>query len=490
MKKIGRIATVTYLISFITSIITYLTRTLLSRKLSVVEYGLFYSLISFFILLKPFRELGLSEATIFYIKKYKVKKEWSKLKLIIILNLLPKIAVALLISLLLFLLRKEISMFIFKQPIVEKILVFFLAVYLLEGIYFSVCDILRAFNLFIENRIVIFLHKLSFLLFSLTLINYIDRLTAVVTSYNLAFIIAFSSGLLFLFVKAKDLFKHKIIFEKNIVKEVFTYSLPIFLTSSVGILLAKIDTFLITLLIGVEKAAYYEIAVPCLNIILLLAAPFFDMLFPILSREFHKHNIKRIKRIYEIILNNYLIVTLPIALLFITYTPLVIKILFGEKYLKAVTATRILGLAFIFMILRNTNFSILGSLKEIKERSKIIIFASLLNVFLDIFAILLIGIEGAAITTLFVSFVMSSLSLKVVKKHFDYTINKKEQAKIVLSSVLFIITVTLLKRVLSLPLILELIIVLSISSFIYLASLILLKVLTRKKIEYLKKLIF
>ena len=73
-------ASLVFVMGIFAAIFGYLIRVVLSRQLSLEEFGLFYAVFTFVSFFIVFRDFGLSQALVKFIPQFLVKKEYGKIK--------------------------------------------------------------------------------------------------------------------------------------------------------------------------------------------------------------------------------------------------------------------------------------------------------------------------------------------------------------------------------------------------------------------------
>ena len=86
-----------YFFVFFTAPIGYLLRMLVSNSLSVAEVGIFYSVWGLIGLIATYSDLGLTEALMYFIPKYRIAGEKSKVRLTILVSFLMQMLTGVLI---------------------------------------------------------------------------------------------------------------------------------------------------------------------------------------------------------------------------------------------------------------------------------------------------------------------------------------------------------------------------------------------------------
>jgi stage V sporulation protein B len=159
-------------------------------------------------------------------------------------------------------------------------------------------------------------------------------------------------------------------------------------------------------------------------------------LLPMVSQKSANNNLKNAKEIINNALRIMLIFLTPLVILLSTYAYPTLELLYGEKYLLGAPPMSILvfgvGFLTIFYVL---SFAANGGGKTII--SMFISFIGLiLNIILNYFLILKLGILGSAWATTFTSFLITLIMLYYIKKHFDACFNLVELLKILLSGII------------------------------------------------------
>jgi len=334
-------------------------------------------------------------------------------------------------------------------------------------VYFKVADLIKFSSIL----------TLAVFLFSLT------DLTVTVPAYSYLFGVLVTIIVYYTFFRFnfRDIIKTKAEVNKGMIREMFSYALPIMFSTAAGILFSSSDMILLTYLKGPELVGLYNIALPAITIITLLIGPI----------SYHNKNKKAIVSILNFLYNNFLFLSLPLGLIFFAYPNLIINLLFGSKYLGAVNTLRVFSFFFVFRAVRDINFAIVAGIGKAKERSKVLYYAAAFNIIADLVFIPLFAATGAAFATGLSWVLMSYLTTRIILKEYKPRINIKLQFRVVLSNLIFLLSIFFFKMTFELSsIILEAVLVLSISAVIYLLSLFLFKALTKEKIKLFKKIVF
>lgn len=248
------------------------------------------------------------------------------------------------------------------------------------------------------------------------ILGFIFSIKGIVIGRYISYIISIALGIYFIKGYLKDL--KKVGYPKrNKRKEFLKYSIVTCFTNSISSILYLLDTFLIGLIIQDSSvvAVYKNATLIPFNL------NFIPMSIMVFAYPYFARNSKdkkwirdkyRILKKYLMILNGF------ISLVCIIFAPLIINILFGEKYMESVTAFRILSLGyFIAGTFRIPAGNILASIKQVKFNFYNSLFSGLTNIILNLVLILKLGSTGAAISTVTV-FIISSLSANLYINKF------------------------------------------------------------------------
>lgn len=488
MKKLGHKSLLIFLLTGFAGLFGYLTRMIYAKNLSVEQYGLFYAVFALIFFFGSFRDMGMSEATLYYINK---KENKENQKTILFLELLPQIIFSSIFIIVFLFLKNYLVTSYFKDPLANSILNYLIPLFLIETILLTLLSFFRAKQRFIFFNIVQFLS--AFLRFFLAFIGFRilkDTSNIPAQTYFFSQICLIIIMLLYFIAKYKNIVKQKIQPTKQLSNQMFSYAIPVMFSTAGAVILTYSDTILLTFFKGTQSVAQYNVAQPSLNIILIFASAFISMIFPIISKLYHNNAKQKIHDLINLLYNNFLIATLPLGLIFFTYPSLIIGLLFGDKYLPAAMALQVFALSFIFIILKDINFGIIAGIGKVKERSKILYYGAGFNIILDIILIPIFDIVGAAIATGLGFILMAFLTTKLVLKTYKINIQKIKILKIIASNIIFLITLNLMKRIIDTNWILETVIVLLISGLIYLMMLFALEIITIKQLKEIKSKYF
>ena len=287
---------------------------------------------------------------------------------------------------------------------------------------FSLTYIFQAFNI-----IVIYFHSQVLSIYSMMIIIGASLVSTILK----IFLIFFHAGIIWLlaiytletvvvaigFILIFIYKGHKLrewIFKKEVAFMILKDSWPLMLSSvAIGIYM-KIDQVMIKNMIGNEQAGIYAVAVKLSEVWYFIPSVICASVFPaiikslIVSKEFFE---SRLKKLYSLM---FWIAFLIASFITIFSYPIV-KILFGNSYLRAVTTTQIYVWAGISVSLGIVvgQYLLAQNLTRISFYTTII--GAIVNVLMNIILIPRVGINGAAFATL-ISYTFATFSILFFKK--------------------------------------------------------------------------
>ncbi len=455
--------------TLIVAIFGYLLRILLARSFSVEEYGMIYAIIAFFGIFAAFLPLGLSSSLVKFIPEFNIKKNFKNIKNSISSVVIIQFIIYLIFGFVIILFSKKISNILLHSQ--EYYI--YIIVYSIYFIFSPLIGILKeSFRSFQKMNYYSFMDSIqSILLFILTFVLIFfgnGPLSVFLAHVFVSFFIIILFSLLFIKLIFPQFLKLKFSFDLKLVKKLIYFGFPIMLTSIFGIIYGRLDTILISLLASMKEVGLYNVVYPTISSLWGLTSTFVIVLLPILSEMWSKKDIKRFKQGIVKLYNYAAILVLPITLTVFLFSEVILNILFGENFLIATNALKLLSFAVIFQTFTKINGSILFSMGLPKLLVKYIFIGGILNIIGNFVLIPLYGIEGAVLSTL-ISFIFIFIFsfyflIKNIKINFEFL----NLFKIFISSLVFILSIILIKEILFMNLWIEIVLSIGFAGVIYL----------------------
>ena len=481
-----------YMIIFgmLASFCAYLLRILLASSLQSYEYGLVYAIFAFVGLFSLFQHFGLGQALIKYISTFLVKKEYSKIKEVILLVVIYQLIFSILLGLVFLVLSSFLGKYYFGYP---EISTFLFRVYLIS-IVLSPFDIVIASIFQGYQRIDLFsyanLIKFAFILFSTWVMLRLGfGVIAVVYAYALyplLMLIAFLPAFFHLF---PYFLKEKYTLTVATSKMLFGFGIPVLLATAAGIVMSYTDTFVLTIFRSLEEVGMYNAALPTVQILWFLPALITTIFFP-LSSELHERKESKLLAKGITVLYKYAVaIILPAAIIMVAFPSIILNLLFGEQYISGATSLQILAVASIFYTIVSINASVFAGMGKPEVNTKITIIASILNLVGNFLLIPKFGMFGAAVSTAVAFFVMMILSLQILRKSVNVAIPLILWSKLFIAAMFSLGAIALIKLILITNPWIELLLSAAAAGIVYLSILYAMKIFTYNELaEYIGRL--
>jgi len=255
---------------------------------------------------------------------------------------------------------------------------------------------------------------------------------AFVACFSLVFIVVFDLGIYGLYVAQimsaliviligyyRLRFQIGFVFDKAILKQMLSYSLPLVPSSLAIIVALNSDRLMIKAMLGVESVAIYGVAVRFSSIILLLMIGFQSALTPLIYSKYKEPSTpKDVGALFHWFMA---LSALFIVALFLLRLPLTVLIA-GQQYKEASDLIPLLALSSIYSSMY-LFFPGLSIAKKTGLIALINLFAAVFNVLLNFFFIKYIGVKGAAISTLISSGVSWLAVAGTAQKFYKIQVN-------------------------------------------------------------------
>ena len=415
-----------YFFSLIIAPIWYIIKIIVSNELAVDEVWIIYWVMSLMVLVSSFNDLGMAESLNKFIPEYITKKEYSKVKTILLYAILAQIITWIIIFCFFYFWSQFLAEYYFKDTkSLEVIKVF--------SFYFLAANFFHVITIFFQAVQNTFLQKISesfrmFFMLIFTICIFVFDLWSIITySYSWVLWMFFwvFVSLFFFYTRYFVIYlkNEKVIFDKILFKNIFKYALLVFLWAQAGTILSQIDMQMIIYMLWNTDAWYFTNYLSIIWIPFIIIGPIFGLLFPIFSEMNAKWEIDKIKMVKQVFTKNFLSFSIVFSILFFVFWEVISTILFWEKFLTSgiILQYSILFLSFNFLL--QINFNIFAAIGQVKERLYIILVAIVFNTILNYIFIKLFWVWWAALATWFwwvLIWLLSEIKLKEYRVWFDF----------------------------------------------------------------------
>lgn len=442
-----------YFFSFLAWPIWYIIKIILSHDLSVEEIWILYWIISLIWILSSYHDLWLTESLNYFLPKFIVEGDYSKLKSSLIYVLFAQIPTSLFIWWILFFGADYLAINYFHSEQLALETAYTLKVFSLFFIWMNLYSIVSTVYWASQNtkyqKWVEFVRMIAILWFTVffwyfwlwTLKNY-----SWTWIYGLVFWIIFSYALFYFKYYLPYLKNAKVFFDKKLVKKIFNYWFWVLLASNVWVILWQIDMQLILYFLWPKDAGYYTNYLSTIWIPFIVITPIFGFLFPVISELNSKNDIVKMKLIKTMFYKYFSVIALFVSWFAFIYAKEIAIVLYWEKFIKSWIIMQYSIFFLIFNFLLQINFQILGWIWKIKERVKILGIWLVFNLIFNLIFIHLIWVEGSSLAVWLAWIPIFYLSHKATKEYsepFDWTFFIKNLFYVVIvSSWLYIMNIS------------------------------------------------
>lgn len=399
--RVARSTLWTYLFTYLAVPIAFLVRALYARKLTVVDYGIFFGLFAFFGLLFFLRDWGLNSASIFYANKYLVKKEYGKVKMIYWMNLGFQIATALVIVTILYAIKPLVLSFIFKgEGHVDFLFSFFAVYWVFEAVVNANLTFINIFQEQKVSKLFEFIAKVLVLVFSYVGFVALQPFQVPVLAYIAAFILVSLGMFWYIFSRHREKFSGRAERDAGVGREFFTYAMTAAFGSVMVILFINTDMFLIQVFLGAAQVGYYSTAYSIAEIVMMLANPLAIVMVPYFTRLWHEGDKARLSNLTNFLFNHLAVVILPVAVFIFLYASQIVYFVAGPSFADATPLLMVFCAAEILKVYTFMSGNVIASMGKVKRLTMILAITGIINVVGDLILIRLMGTLGAIIATI------------------------------------------------------------------------------------------
>ncbi len=415
-----------YLFTFITAPAWYIIRSVISNDLSISDVWIIYSIIWFISLITAYNDFWFTASLQYFLPKYWIWKKYDYFKTSIFISVVIQICTWIAISLLLFFWSNFLAENYFHSSSASYVLKIFCIYFIWTSFLQVVATLFMTFQDAFYHKLIWFIRMMTTMIF--TLVFFLNNSWNIET-YSLAWGIGTSLSLLiafFILIKKYwfALKKWRLNFNIDFLHKYSRYAFWTFLWSNAAFLLWRIDQQMIIYFLWAKSAGYYTNYLSLIKISWLMLWPLLWFLFPIFTEIFSKKDNKKLILIQNFLYKYFSVFALSIWAFIYTLWSIISIILYWIKFQLSWELIKYSSLFIIFNTLYIINFSIVVWMWKIKEKTKIIWIAALVNFVLNIFLINIIWMVWAIFSSIIWWIIMWYFSYRIVninqKINFDY----------------------------------------------------------------------
>jgi len=408
--------------TIIGTILAALFPIIIARFYSPAEFGVYALAMTAFLFLAHISSLGLGDGCSRNIAFYRGKKDYKKVKDVMISSFEFILFSGIVASIILFLSADWISLNIFNTQelvIPLKILSFALLFWLLIDI---IINIFRGFDRAKES--VYFSHLLT----NAGKILFVAIVIILGLSFEYIFY-AFVANIIVVFLITAFYFKKKVPEEitnikksdNSVKKDLLIFSIPLIFSGMSWLLLQGTDKFMIGYFMKEYNVGIYNAASTVSGFLSIFLVSFMFIYQPVGAKLYGAGKNLEIKELYQTITKWIFILASPVVMFIVLQPEVAISFLFGSKYLGATFPLLILFLTYTVRICLGPAGGSIIMLGKTKQLMYIVASMAIMNIVLNWYFIPIYGISGAAIATgisiMILSFLEIGYLYKISKMH-------------------------------------------------------------------------
>jgi O-antigen/teichoic acid export membrane protein len=188
--------------------------------------------------------------------------------------------------------------------------------------------------------------------------------------------------------------------------ELMQFSLPLLITSMMGLFLSWTDTLMLGRYAGAEDVGVYSVSVTLAKVLTYTSGAMGFVFLPLAGELYGRRQTTELKRIYQVLTKWVFSVTLPIFFVLFFFPEMTITFLFGERYINSAIPLRILSLVFLVQALLGVQYAIFLVFRLQRQFLLFRFPVVVLNIILNYYFIKLLGLGtvGAATATMIAYF--------------------------------------------------------------------------------------
>jgi O-antigen/teichoic acid export membrane protein len=206
--------------------------------------------------------------------------------------------------------------------------------------------------------------------------------------------------------------------DRKLLQSLFKLAIPLGITSVLSLFYFKIDTLLLSVLKTPTDVGIYGLAYNILENILMLWGLIMASVFPLLSKFHGQNDIVNYKNLVRKTLIILVIMSAMIIIFGNLFDFLIMRILGGSKFFASMQPFKILLWSVPFFFLNNVFYNVIVSFGKTKHLISPLIFAVIVNLALNLYAIPKYGYIGSSVTTVITEIGVSVFYLVVFIRSF------------------------------------------------------------------------
>ncbi|MFH1968576.1 MAG: oligosaccharide flippase family protein [bacterium] len=432
---------------FFSKIIKFLFHVLLTRFLGASSYGIYslgYSIIG---IMHNFSLFGLHNGIVKFGSIYKSRKDFSRLRSVVIIALIISLAISAVWFLFIYFGGGFLANKVFNKPDLAYVLKIFAYSLPCLVIITIAASYARSFRkmLYFTGLFDVFHPFLIFILVAILLLLGL-HLKGAVNGFLVASVISALVGIFIILKLLPASSKKDIGFSAPEIRKLMSFSFITLFVDLAIFLLFRSDSIVLGYFRSASDVGVYSAAANLAIQTIIFVNAFTVIFAPLILDIHHQGKHEEVKNIFQIITRWCLTLSAPLLLFVIFFSSQLMNI-FGEEFRRGGTVLIILCVAQLFCIIGTGATQILLMLGHHKLESINSVELIILNISLNIILISKFGIMGAAIATTLAFLAINSLRLVQIYFIFGFSPFTREYTKFLSASIGTVILYTIIRNI-------------------------------------------
>jgi O-antigen/teichoic acid export membrane protein len=448
MSKVGDIAQVSAKGSFnallglvVSTVISSVGIIFAGRLLGPELYGLYSVAMAAPILIGVFRDWGVNSAVIRFTAQYRAEKRLDELRSVMLSGLIFEVVLGSVLAVVSFFISDYLAVSVFNRPVLSPLIRVVSFSILADGLINASTAVFVGIEKMAQNSTMIICQSIIKTVLIITLVTVGFGISGAAIGYVVSSFLAATLGLLLVYLIYKKLPKPvSLKLElKEYTKEMFTYGLPISITTILTSFLTQYYVFLLPIHYVTDNAVIgnYGIAQNFAVLVGFAAVPITTMMFPAFSKLDYKKDKAALKSVFRFSIKYASLLVIPVMALVVCLSEPAVSTLFGSTYQAAPLFLALLAMNYLytaFGVLSINN--LINSQGHTKTCLMLMLLTTAIGLPMGTVLILQFGVLGLIATTLTQGLPGLFISIYWVKKSYEVTLDWGSSARIILSSAL------------------------------------------------------
>ena len=420
----------------------FLVRMMLTRKLSVEDFGLFYAILAFVAPIGLLKNFGVNRALIKFIPEYQQAGDQDKTKEALNWAAIISLLTSLVVVIPFFFLSDWLGKVFFHSQLVSdffRIMLIYFILSTIGGVFSSFFNGLKR-PFLLSSRSFLTAILILGAVFFVKELQLIDLCIIHVATHGV--VVCFSA---FALLRIFPYFKIHSSMTFTGIKRLLSFGLKAMTSPLVNKFFGRLDIILLTYFKNLAEVGFYSAAQPFARLFTIFGSSIGKMLFPYSSEIYYSRDKKELQGIISNLQRLMLFILAPIAIVFLLFSSQLLNILFGQVYQAGSLVVRLLVIGTLVHSFTIINTNVISGIGHPLKVTRLMLLNSLLNLTGNLLLIPAWGMDGAAISTLVAYWAMFFASCRYIKLLVGHSFDWKLLAKISLSSLLMVLILQAVK---------------------------------------------